>query len=196
MPNTSATGGYLQPAVSPAPLEGQDLNRFLQQYIANLSGLDGTLVRPRYQAAPPNIPDAGEAWAAIGVTTRNSDSFPFIGHDPSGNGTDYLQRQEELVLLCSFYDLGTNGLADKYASLVRDNSVIAQNREVLAASGFALAYTGEMIAVPSLFSVRWLYRVDIPITLRRQIDRTYPVLNVLSAEGTIETDDITLTFNA
>lgn len=188
MPSNSSTGGFLQPAANPGPLEGQALNRFVQQWVVGLSGLAGDMVRPRWQTEPPNIPVAGEAWAAIGIAARRADTFPYVAHDPSGNGADKLQRQEELDVLCSFYDQGTNGLADQLASLTRDNSAIAQNLEYLRAGAFALGYVGGLVSVPSLVKVRWLYRVDLPIVLRRQIDRVYPVENLLSATGTLETD--------
>lgn len=189
MPNTSATGGALSPAVSPAPLEGQTLNRFIQQWIVGITGLDGTMVRPRWQAEPPNIPTAGTAWAAIGITSRPSDTYPYVRHDPTGLGSDELQRHETLNLLASFYDLGTNGLADNYAALLRDGAAIPQNLEPLTVAGMALVETGDPVAVPSLLKTRWLYRVDLPVSLRRQINRIYPVENLLSSQGTLLAND-------
>lgn len=198
--NTSATGGVLLPAPPPAPtpLEGQELNRFLQQWVVGITGLDGTMVRPRYQAEPANIPIAGDAWAAIGVTERKADTYPYVKHDPvgpAGLGADYLQRHEEFVMLCSFYDLGTNGLADLYASLLRDGTAIPQNLEILLAANMGFVKAGDMIAVPSFLATRWLYRMDIPITLRRQIDREYAILNVASATMDFETEDLNITID-
>lgn len=173
-PNTSATGGPLQPA-PPGPLEGQDLLRFVQQWIVGITGMDGKLVRPRWQPQPPNIPQAGEAWAAIGITSRPSDTYPYV------NG-DYLQRHEVLNLLSSFYDLGYSGQADDLAARLRDGTAVPQNREVLTNAGFALISVGELVAVPSLLKQRWLYRVDLPIVLRREIERIYPVLTLESGD--------------
>lgn len=200
MSNDSSTGGPLAPASVPAPLEGQALNRFIQQWVVGIVGLDGTLVRPRYQPEQPDIPDAAVAWAAIGVTTRKTDNFPAIIHDGDGDGgegTDELHRHEEYTVFCSFYDLGTNGLADYYATLLRDGVAIGQNLEILQLNDMAFAWIGDMTPVPSLLKQRWLYRVDISLTLRRRILRVYPVRNILSAEGTVETDSgFTDTFNA
>lgn len=179
MSNDSSTGGPLLP--SSGPLEGQALNRFIQQWIVGISGLDGTMVRPRWQTEPSNIPDAGEAWASIGISVVSSDDFPFV------DGVD-LQRHEDLNLLCSFYDLGTNGLASYYAALVRDGTAIPQNREVLTNAGMGLASVGALQAVPSLLKLRWLYRVDLPLVVRRAIQRNYDVLWVLSADGRLRTD--------
>lgn len=188
MTNTSATGGYLQPTGT-APLEGQALLDFLQAWVVGITTLDGKMVRPRWQPEPPNIPSAGMAWAAIGVGgERKSDTYPAILHDSAGDGSDTLQRNEELSLKCSFYDLGSGGLADSYAARLRDGAAIAQNRESLFTAGFALVSAGEPLAVPSLLRERWLYRVDLDVMLRRQINRTYPVLNILTAGGTEQSD--------
>lgn len=188
--NDSSTGGILAPlpAPAPVPLTGQGVNRFLQQWIVGLTGLDGSLVRPRLQSEPADVPDAGVAWCSIGVMHRAGDAFPFVEHIGDGDGCDQLMRNEELDLLCSFYDLGTNGLADFYAELVRDGVVISQNREYLKAQNFDLGFVGDMTVVPSLLKVRWLYRVDLAIQIRRQIFRQYPVLNVLSVQGTVTPD--------
>lgn len=190
--NTSATGGPLSPAASPAPLEGKALLRFVQQWIVGITGLDGDMVRPRWQPEPPVIPDAGEAWASVGIGTRLADTFPQIVHDGAadgGKGADKMQRQEALDVLASFYDLGAGGEADLYASLLRDGMVIAQNREYLLKGGFDLAFSGDLIPAPVIIKTRWLYRVDLPFRLRRQINRTYPVQNLISAAGTIKALD-------
>jgi hypothetical protein len=135
---------------------------------------------------------AATAWCSIGIQTRRGDTFPFVGHDGdgnNGNGLDQIIRNEELDLLCSFYDLGTNGMADFYAEIMRDGAIIAQNREYLQAQNFDLGFVGELTVVPSLLKQRWMYRVDLPIAVRRQVVRQYPVLNVESIAGSIICDD-------
>ena len=67
-------------------------------------------------------------------------------------------------------------------------AAIAQNRETLVTAGMNLAKIGELVVVPSLLKLRWLYRVDLELTIRRQIDRAYPVLTLESASGVIHTD--------
>jgi hypothetical protein len=190
MANDSSTGGYLTPATSPAPLEGQALNRFLQQVWVGITGLDGTLIRPRWQPEPPAIPAFGTDWMAFGITRRKGDTFTSTIHDPTGNGNDSVYRQEVLDILCTFY--GPD--ADNYASLLREGLFVSQNREVLQLNNFGLVEVGEAIAVPELIKERWTYRVDMKVTLRRSILRTYPVLNILSAEGTVDTDPYTIPF--
>lgn len=186
--NTSASGGPLQPAPDPAPLSGKPLLVFLQNWIAPLSGLDGTLVRPRYQTEPSNIPDAGEAWMAFGfVGDEEADTFPYVTQSPDGLTTT-LQRNEQMTLLCSFYDTGVSGLADGLSRLLRDNLAIAQNREPLLSQGFLLAYVGPRAPAPRTLSTRWLYRVDLPVVVRCEFRRKYEVLSVLSMNGTVHTD--------
>lgn len=191
MPNDSSTGGYLSPAASPAPLEGQALNRFLQQVFVGITGFDGTLVRPRWQAEPPNIPPFGTDWMAFGITRRKGDDFASNVHSPNGNGADSVYRQEILTILCTFYGPDS----DNYASLLREGFFVPQNREVLLLNSFGLVEVGEAVAVPEMIKDRWIYRIDMNVRLRRSILRTYPVLNVLSAEGTIDSDPRTIPFS-
>lgn len=198
MANDSTTGGALLPNSPPAPtpLEGQALLRFLQQWAVGITGLSGDMVRPYWQGSPPNIPDAGTAWAALGVKTRASETFPAIVHIGSadgGLGEDELNRYEKLDLLFSFYDLGataptgSGGMADYYASLMRDGVVIAQNLEILQLSGMGFCDVGTLIGVPTLVKERWLYRIDLPIGLERHIVRRYPVRNIAEAVARIST---------
>jgi hypothetical protein len=182
MTNTSATGGYLAP-LSPFPLEGKELLRFIQGWVVGITGLPGKMVRPRWQAEPPNIPQAGTAWAAIGITTRPSDTFPYVDGPR-------LQRHELLNILSSFYDLGSGGEADDLVARLRDGAMVPQNREELTRNGFALIETGEIVALPSLLKQRWLYRVDLNVVLRRQIDRNYDVLTLLSSEPNLDDQNI------
>jgi hypothetical protein len=182
----SSSGGFLSPAASPAPLQGDGLNTFIQPLIVGLTGLPGPLVRPAFQAEPPDIPDGGTAWAAFRYTSRRSDTYPYVGHEASGSDT--LRRHEEIDILVSFYDLGSSGLADQYAALLRDGLSIPQNLEVLTLAGMGFVGCGDMTAVPVIVKQRWLYRVDLPFTIRREIVRVYPVLDILTAHATVTTD--------
>lgn len=184
--NTSATGGALLPdADGPQPLEGKALNVFLQRWVVGIVGLDGRWVRPRWQAEPPNLPDADQNWMAIGVTTFSSDDFAYVRHNPAGDGADELQRQQRFELLVSAY----GPQADSYIELLRDGIQIAQNREPLQLAGMGVVLTGEVIRAPALVKNLWQDRLDMRITMTRQINRKYPVLNILSAEGTLHADE-------
>src|SRR4051812_32846586 len=99
MANDSSTGGYLAPAGSPAPLEGQALLRFLQGVVVGITGLPGKRVVQRWQDEPPVIPPGDVPWAAVDVVSREMDDNASIIHDPNANaatGQDNLQRHEIL----------------------------------------------------------------------------------------------------
>jgi hypothetical protein len=196
-PNTSATGGYLKPALNPAPLEGQALLRFFQQIMVGITSLPGDMVRPYWQSEPPDIPDAGEAWAAFRIVKRPSDEYPYVDfpRSPSSQQLAYtMQRHEELDIETTFYDLGSTGKnnsggqADYNAALLRDGLLVPQNREVLFLNSMGLVKTGDLITAPVLFKKRWQYRVDLSWTIRREIIRVYPVLTIVSASGDINYD--------
>lgn len=182
MSNTSATGGYLQPAASPAPLEGQTLDGFLQQVVALVVGMDGTLVRPRWQPEPANMPTGD--WAALGVTRHVPDTYAYTDWDDATQ-TYAFQRHENIEVLVSFY--GPN--AGSNIDLLRDNLQVGQNREVLLDNGMGLVDTGDVITAPEIIKQQWVMRKDMLITIRRIIQRSYPILTILSSQITLVTDE-------
>lgn len=184
MTNTSATGGFLAPVPSPAPLEGTALDDFIQELVVGVTGLDGKFVRPRWQAEPPNMPARNVDWSAVGVMDYKGDTFAAITHNPDDGGADTVYRQEELNVLVSFY--GPN--ATNYASLLREGLSVPQNREVLLNNDMALISVGNLTPAPALMNERWQFRIDVSVGLRRAVRRTYPVLNILSVDGSIITD--------
>jgi hypothetical protein len=187
MVNSSATGGYLAPTGTP-PLEGQPLLDFLQRWITGISGVPGKLVRPRWQAEPPNIPDSGVVWLSFGIMRRTVDPFPWVSHYPDGDGYDELSRHETMELLASIYDTGSGGQADLTAEVLRDGMNMAQNLEPLQLRQMMLLDVGDIQPVPTLQNTRWLYRLDLPFRIRRTITRDYPVENVVEVDGTVVSD--------
>ncbi len=184
---------YLQPT-GPQPIYGQDLNRFIQEWLAGVidaSNLAPEMIRPYDQSEPPAIPKKGEAWMAFRQVVENADTYPVVRQVQDGAT---LQRQETLLVLCSFYDTGTNGQAARLAGLLRDSGMIPDNLEGL----YPIVMVGfeRPVALPSLLSEQWLYRVDLPFRLRRQIDRTYGVPNIEIVDGVLHNDiglpDVTL----
>ncbi len=197
MPNDSTTGGPVAASPTPAPLEGQALMRFLQQWLVGITGLDGTLVRPQFQIDVPNIPDAGVAWMSFRLRDQRSDTYPMVVHDGGDpaleaqgqpQGADSLHRHETIEILCSFYDTGDTGRADEYMKILRDGLAISQNKEPLWNAGMGFVACGDAVTVPSLVKTKWLYRVDLPVVIRREVVRTYPVRNLLDAVGNVTTD--------
>ena len=110
------TDTYSQPTSDIALLEDEDLDDFFQAFIVGLSGLDGSLVRPRWQASPPNLPENTVDWCAVGASVIPSDDYAAVLHNGISE-LDIMLRHEEIDVLCSFYGPKAKG----YAALVRDN---------------------------------------------------------------------------
>ena len=179
MSNDSSTGGILAPAASPAPLEDAALDAFLQGLVVGLTGLAGAVVFPRWQPEPPNLPAFATNWAAIGVIEARPDTYAYMLHDPTGgtgDGSDDMQRHEELEILCSFYGPNAGGNAAQF----RDGFMVEQNNDSLTAAGFGFKETRAPVRAPELTKNRWLNRIDVPLVLKRIVLRSYPVLNVES----------------
>ena len=181
--NTSASGGPLTPISAP-PAQDSALDDVLQALVVALTGLPGTMVRPRYQPEPPVSPAWNVNWCAIGITELTSDETPFIKHNSEGDGTDTLMRHEQIDALASFY--GTSAFNN--ATLLRDGLAIPQNSEALLPYGIKVRDAGPLQKAPALVNARWVVRVDVPMSFRRQYARTYNVNNLVAAEGVIVAD--------
>lgn len=175
MPNTSATGGYLSPGVSPAPLEDTAFENFLQEIFVALTGLDETMVRPRWQPESPNQPDFGVDWIAFGITEQDPDTYAAT---VQGETNTEFQRHETVTVLISSY--GDN--ASKNLAVLRDGLQVEQNRAVLTANAMGLVETTRMVTAPALIKEKWTRRFDMKMIFRRQIRRVYSVLTILTAE--------------
>jgi hypothetical protein len=186
MANDSSTGGYLVPSSTGGDLNDLALAIFLQQIVVGICGLPGNMVRPRWQPEPPNIPDFGTNWAAIGPGTRKRDPFSATIHDPSGDGSSTVVRNRTMEILCSFY----GPQAETNSELLAMGLEVSQNRELMQLQGFNIVSgAGDSIIVPILIKQRWQYRVDLPFTVRQQQKYTYPILNLEGAEATFTVDD-------
>lgn len=187
--NTSATGGYLapKPAPAPVPLDDPELTRVIQQMVVGITGLSGTLVRPRWQPVPPAQPEATVDWCAVGISHVEGDFDAVITHSPGslgGQGESTLTRNEALEILCSFYGPRRYG----YASLLRDGLALSQNRAVLRSVGIVLGFLGGIRPAPAFINQQWVAKADMPITLRREVRRVYPVLTFTRLPAEAVTD--------
>lgn len=189
MANTSATGGYLTPSQANA-IEDEALRVFFQQMVSGITGIDGTMVRPRWQAEPPNIPAFGTNWAAIGVTKRTRDVNVSVKHiskaDGQGNniGTDFVHRTEVFDVLCSFYGPNCEGNSELLAMGLE----VDQNREVMQLAGYGLVCVEDATMMADLQNDRWLTRIDLPFQMRRAQLYQYGVLELVAASATIVED--------
>jgi hypothetical protein len=183
MSNNSSTGGYLAPATSQSLPGGLTLTQFIQSVIVGISGVNGSLVRPKWQEAPPKQPDISVNWIAFAVELGNPDQNAYVELRSDGSST--VQRQEKLEVKCSVY----GPAAIETISILRDGFQIQQNLEALRAAN--MGYRGVSNTTPSadLYNERWYNRYEVTISLARQVQRTYPILSFVSASGTIHTDD-------
>ena len=187
----SSTGGFLAP-VGPQQPHGDEFEDQIQAVVVGITGLPGSLVRPRWQPTPPAQPAADVDWAALGITEVESDWDAVVSHDGAGQGTDHLQRHEVVDLLASFY--GPNGRAN--AARLRDGLSIAQNREALFLANMGLRSVGpKIITAPALVNEQWVSRFDIAVSIRRRIDRTFSVLNLLRAQGAVRSQTGSVSFD-
>lgn len=194
-PNTSATGGYLLP-VTPPPADDLSLDRQLSNLVSGITGLPGSMVRPRWQPEPPPIPAATENWASVGVTESNPEKgtpyFRHVGRDYDPvthvelpyDGRSDMVEQEELTVLVTFYGPASGELA----SLLKSGIHVGQNWEQGHSRGLALKGVGAIRHVPEQINREWYMRRDIELRIMREVDRTYSILNILSAQGTLHGD--------
>lgn len=174
MPNTSATGGYLTPTTAP-PDDDLDLDVIFQGAVSGITGLQGSMVRPRWQPTEPKIPPIGTNWCGVGVTVTSPDDFPSVEHQAAGQ--DILKRHEEIEVMASFY--GVNSARN--AKILRDGLFILQNIEQLKKKNIEFIDAGDIRAFPELINEKWQKRNDITLRFRRQIVRDYAILNIDAA---------------
>lgn len=179
--NTSATGGPLLPAPTPAVLNDKQLEIFFQEWLVGITGYEDKLIRPAWQPEPPNIPLDGVDWMAFRISVSSADTFVANVQYP---GYNQLRRHQVLTLRFSFY--GPN--ASSFADLLRDGCGIPQNSEVLQAQNMGLIGFGDQVTAPELVKNIWYRRIDMELQVKRQIVRNYPVLTLLSAQTLLDNE--------
>lgn len=179
MATDSTVAGFLAP-VAADPYDDA-LADVLQAAVVGICGIQGDLVRPRWQPTPPIQPPFDTNWCAFGVTLAKVDAFAFDNHQPAGNaglGQSIIERDELLSVLHSFYGPNSSGIAERF----RDGFEIAQNRDTLAANSLAVVEVGEAISLPALLMEKWVRRVDVTVTYRRRTKRTYNVQTITEGQ--------------
>lgn len=177
----STQAGYLEPTTLTAEA-GDPFDNFMQEVVSGITGIDPTLVRPRWQPQPPVTPAVGVNWCAIGVTSVIADWNPWVWHvdDPNG-GYDVLRRHERVSLLASFY----GPQSEMYAGWLRDGLFIDQNLAVFRANAVGLIEVDDIVRTAELFREQFRQRSDLNVILKREVRRNYQVKSLLRAMGTI-----------
>lgn len=189
MPNDSASGGYLVPENGTPTLSDDDVfDGVLHDLVVGCTGLPGRLVRPRWQPTPIAEPEVATDWCAIGVVDETPESMPFVTHrgaDDGGQGADFVQVNDEVQVLASFY--GPN--ARQNAKALRNGLMVAQNRELLTRLNMGLvAMPSPARFIPAIVSMQTQRRVDVTFAIRRADVIQVPVRNIATVQGVLNTD--------
>lgn len=173
MSNDSTVAGYLTP-IGDAPAYDQELEREISRWIRGITGLDKSLVYPRWTDPQTQIPKNGTTWCAFGITTvPDGDSPAFIQSDESAEQWTH----ETIEVLCCFY--GPQGMY--VATLFRSGLLVSQNNAQLNESGLTLQQCGRIYNLPELINNQWVRRYDLSIQLRRKVIRTYGIKTLVEA---------------
>lgn len=176
LPGSMAPGALL-PTSAPPP-DDAAWDAIIQTFTKQVTGLPGSLVRPRWQPIAPRMPEPTVNWVAIGYTNENTDPNPYIGHiSVNGCERDVLIRHERVTARASFY--GPN--AQQYAKLFRDQLYFPQNADILRQYNAGVTGIGDISTVPELRNQQWVKRYDFLFTLSRQIIRDYLTYDLLYA---------------
>lgn len=181
MSNDSTTAAYQTP-VGDSPSYDEDLERLISRWIRGVTGLDATLVYPRWTDPQKQIPKNGTTWCAFGITGIQEDFNPaYLQGEESAEQWSH----ETVSLILCFY--GPQGLA--MATRFRDGLLVSQNNDELNRSGLTLLQMGRILSLPELINNQWVRRYDISVDLRRKITRTYNIASVIDGSVTITTGD-------
>lgn len=177
----SATGGYLAPTSKPFVPRNLNLEQFIQSVIVGITSYPGTLVRPKWQAAPPKQPDLSIDWIAYGISIIGSDANAYVWLD--SHDVTNLNRQESIEVQCAFY--GPHAIDN--ITIFRDGFQIQQNLDALRFAKMGFKEISPANRGPDLVNERWVERYETTLILVRQVLRSYPILSFASASGTIHT---------
>lgn len=170
---------YIRPSFTQGLPGNLTLTQFIQTIFVGITGLEGSLVRPKWQVEPPKNPSILTNWMAMGVDVAAPDANSYV--DTDSEGAVVSQRHETLEVSCDIY--GPNAL--ETAGLIRDGFQIPTNLEALTQANMGFVEVSPMRHLPELVNERFIDRVIMSTFIRREIQRIYPIPTVLSANGTI-----------
>lgn len=177
--NNSSTGGYAQPTYTQGNPKGLSLTQFIQSVLVGVSNIPGILVRPKWQVEEPEQPDIKTNWLAFGIASSDPSFNAYIAMNP--DNTTQLQRQDQIEVQVSIY--GPDAL--DIVGLITDGFQIPQNQSGLLSANMGLVEVTKALHIPELINERFFNRYELTVVFNRQVQRLYPILNFLSATGTI-----------
>lgn len=169
----STVAGILAP-LNDIPYDDEFVDQ-LQPWVAAIAGLEGSLVRPKWQFGDvPNMPGFETNWIGLGIPRWRQDVFPAVQHDPAAQASDVMGRTEEHDLLVSCYGPTSAALAAR----VRDGCQLEQNRVPLHALNVDVIEVTDIVKVPVLVNAQWQKRHNVTVRVRRYVERRYAVRSV------------------
>lgn len=182
MSNDSTARGYLS-LVGDSPAYDEALEREISRWIRGVSGLDVSLVYPRWTDPQTSIPENGVTWCGFGITT--------IPGCPTPANVQMSEEQseqwswEKVTVICCFY--GPNG--GNTAATFRAGLYVDQNNVELNRAGLSLNDVGTIYNLPELINNQWVRRYDLTVTLSRKTTRTYNIKSTVGGNVTVSTGD-------
>lgn len=160
------------PIAGPSRQSAEDV---LTALVQALTGLPENLVRPRWQPKPPKVPGPEVTWCAVGIVRRCAPPVSEVRRVrlPGGTESSRVETHELLEVLASFY----GPQADELALALREGLQVEENRYPLREANMAYVQNGPLTHVPERVNMRFIYRVDVPLTFRRgpaHMERTAP----------------------
>lgn len=175
--------GFLTPTSNPVLPGGLTLTQYIQAMIVGVTNINGTLVRPKWQIAPPKQPDIATNWIAFGIQILTPDQLAYVGLLDDASSAASFQRQVLLQIDCGFY--GSSAMEN--ILIFQDAFQIQQNLDYLRAAKMGYRQITPAIRGPDLVNGRWVERLETSLYLTWQVQRTYAILSLESAEGTLHT---------
>lgn len=178
MATNSSEAGYLAP-IPPAPPYDQELEDIFQAALQGLTGLPGNMIRPRFQAKPPNQPGFDVDWAAFSVfvADRQWNAYQHFEPEPEPDGAYVTEGNEVLHLSVSFYGPHCDAMRHRFEAALQ----LGQNLDGLGAYKIKYKQVFDPVILPALLKEQWVKRIDVKAVFHRWCRRVWPVLTYRSA---------------
>lgn len=173
MSNDSTSPGYLTP-VGDLPAYDVALEKEISRWIRGVTGLDKSLVYPRWTEPQAQIPNNGVTWCAFGITAMPRTGMPA---DIQGDASSEQWTWENVTVTCCFYGPGGAALAATF----REGIYVSQNNAELNRAGLSLVDVGNLLSLPELINNLWVRRYDLTVSLSRKNIRSFNIRTLQSA---------------
>ena len=185
MPNDSRKPGIL----APFPDKAVDIAA-IHDALVSVSGIDGSLVRARWQLNPPPMPDSSTNWIAFSFNSLSVGGIPEIDHsdsdisDPEAANSTARIRQEMTVRVSCF---GADGL--NVAESIRAGLSMPFNNVALQSAGMTMLYVDpQLVRSPDIVNGRWVDKWDVSFKIGRMANRKFNVRSIASADFSVIND--------